>query len=165
MAVRRITVKPSPRLAVGLCAAHGGAAAAIWLAPVPYWLKAGVTLVMAASLGWYLFSRVALRAAGAIVALEIREEGGLSFLTRCGEWRECRLLGSSYVSPLLTVLNLEPAGGWCARHVLLLPDNVDAKDFRRLRAWLRWAPVQRPEALGQRGRIDQPCENLTKREN
>jgi toxin CptA len=77
------------------------------------------------------------------VALEVTEAGRISFRTRHGEWRECELLPSSYVSPRLTILNLKPEGGR-VRHVVLVPDNVDARDFRRLRTWLRWAA--QPEA-------------------
>jgi toxin CptA len=80
----------------------------------------------------------ALRAPVAIVALEVTEGGRVSFRTRQGEWRECELLGSSYVSPYLTILNLEPPGAR-VRHAVLVPDNVEAQDFRRLRTWLRWA--------------------------
>lgn len=125
-------------LALGLCAAHLGAAAAVWLAAVPLWLKLVLGLGVATSLGWPLARQAALRAAEAIVELEVSERGRLSFLTRRGEWRACELLGSTYVSPRLTVLNLKPEGGRYARHVVLLPDNVDEREFRRLRTWLRW---------------------------
>ena len=97
-----------------------------------------MTLVIAASLAWILWRTAALRAAQAIVALEIVEDGRLSVQTRRGEWLECELLGSSYVSPRLTILNLKPRGGGRTRHIVLVPDNVDEHDFRRLRAWLRW---------------------------
>jgi toxin CptA len=138
MAQLRITIRSSAMLALGLCAVHLGAAVAIWLAAVPLWLKMGLSLGIAASLGRPLASQAALRAAEAIVALEITERGRLSFLTRRGRWRACELLGSTYVSPWLTILNLKPEGGRLVRHVVLVPDNVDARDFRRLRTWLRW---------------------------
>jgi toxin CptA len=138
MAHLRITIRSSTLLALGLCAAHFGAAAAIWLAAVPLWVKMGLSLGIAASLPWPLASQAALRAAEAIVALEITERGRLSFLTRGGKWRACELLGSTYVSPWLTILNLKPEGGRLVRHVVLVTDNVDARDFRRLRVWLRW---------------------------
>jgi toxin CptA len=93
-----------------------------------------------------LFSRARLRAAESVVGLEITAEGRLSLLTRGGTWRACELLDTSYVSPQLTILNLRLAGRRLARHVVLLPDNVDARDFRRLRTWLNWAP--RPASQG-----------------
>ena len=142
---QHIAIKPSALLAVALCTVHAACGAAIWLAPMPLWLKAGITMAMAASLVHSLSRKAALHAAEAIVALEVREDGRISFLNRLGEWRECVLLGSSYVSPHLTILNLKPEGGRRTRHVVLVPDNVDAQEFRRLRTWLRWG-IQ-PETL------------------
>ena len=125
-------------LAIALCAAHVAAAVAVWLAPVPIWAQAALTLAMAASLVYSLSHKAALHAAEAIVGLEIAEDGRVSFQTRGGEWQPCELLGSSYVSPRLAVLNLKPRDARRVRHVVLVPDNVDARDFRRLRTWLRW---------------------------
>jgi toxin CptA len=47
-------------------------------------------------------------------------------------------LGTTYVTPYLTVLNLRGHGERGARHVTLLPDSLHAEDFRKLRVWLRW---------------------------
>lgn len=134
---QHIEIKPSGLLALALCAAHVAAAAVAWLAPVPLWLKAGITLAIVASLVHSLSRKAALHAARAIVALEVTEAGRISFRTRNGEWQACELLGSTYVSPYLTILNLK-AQGARVRHVVLVPDNVEAQDFRRLRTWLRW---------------------------
>ena len=138
MPLRSIGIKPSARLAIALCLFHFGAAAAIWFAALPSWSKFGLTAVIGAGLGWSLLAQAALRTAGAIVALEITAAGRISFQTRRGAWRACELLGTSYVSSCLTILNLKPEGRRLARHVVLVQDNVDARDFRRLRTWLRW---------------------------
>lgn len=139
MPVQRIALTPSVRLAVSLCVVHLAAGIAAWLAPVPLWLKATLTLAIAVSLVYCLSRTAVLHAAEAVVALEITDDGRISFQTRRGEWQECELLGSSYVSPRLTILNLKLPGVRRVRHVVLVPDNVDAGDFRRLRTWLRWA--------------------------
>jgi hypothetical protein len=136
----RIEIKTSATLAIGLCLAHLGAAAAICSAALPLQVKGGLAFAIGASLGWSLFSRAALRAAESVVALEITAAGRLSLLTRRGTWHACELLGTSYVSPRLTILNLRREGRRLARHVVLVPGNVGAPDFRRLRTWLRWAP-------------------------
>ena len=140
---QHIEIKASGMLALALCVVHGAAAAVIWLAPVPLWLKAAIALAIAASLVHALSRNAALHAEGSIVALEITEAGRLSVRTRAGEWQACELLGSSYVSPSLTILNLESPGAR-VRHVVLVPDNVAAQDFRRLRTWLRWAAYRAP---------------------
>jgi toxin CptA len=144
MPVRRIEITPSPTLAIALCAVHLAAGAAVWHSALPLSLMSVSIGVIGAALGWSLHGRALLRLATAIVALEITAAGQISFLTRRGTWHACELLGTSYVSPRLTILNLRARGCRLARHVVLVPDSVDAQDFRRLRIWLRWAP--RPEA-------------------
>ena len=139
MAFQRIEIKPSAGLAIALCLVHLGAAAAIWCAALPLWVKGGLVVAVAAALGWFLFARAMLRFEESVVGLEITAAGRLSLLTRRGKWHVCELLGTSYVSPRLTILNLKREDRRFVRHVVLVPDNVDAGDFRRLRTWLRWA--------------------------
>jgi hypothetical protein len=71
------------------------------------------------------------------VALEVHD-GAASLQTRDGKWVDGEVLGSSYVSPSLTVVNFRPRGRWRACHLILVPDNADPHEFRRLRTWLRW---------------------------
>lgn len=145
MLVQRIPVSPSIRLAIALCAAHIAAAALLWLVPIPALGKAIFTLAIAISLVYFLARYAALHAPRAIVALELKDGGGISFHTRGGKWVDCELLASSYVSPNLTIVNLRPRGRRGTRRVILVPDNVDARDFRRLRMWLRWKHGQSQE--------------------
>lgn len=134
----RIAITPSIWLASAICAAHLTAAALVWLITIPVMGKLTLTLAVALSLIFFVARDAALHAAHSIVALEIRDGGGVAFQTRRGEWLDCEVLGSSYVSPRLTIVNLRPRGGWGTRRLILVPDNVDPRDFRRLRMWLRW---------------------------
>jgi toxin CptA len=146
MLVQHISISPSVRLAVALCVAHLAAAGLLWLVPIPALGKGAFTLGIAVSLVYFLARDAALHAANAIVALELKSGGGISFHTRDGKWVDCELSGSSYVSPGLTIVNLLPRGRRRTRHVILVPDNVDPRDFRRLRMWMRWksAPGSEP---------------------
>ena len=134
----KISIKPSRRLALVLCAAHAAAAGAVLIVEFPIWLKIVLVPIIGASCGVYLYGSALLRSSRAVVGLEISDDGALSFQTRRGEWREGRLLGSSFVSPYLTILNIGTEGKFFARHVVIMPDCVDAEDFRRLRVRLRW---------------------------
>jgi hypothetical protein len=138
MLVQHISISPSMRLAIALCAAHLAAAGLLWLVPIPVLAKGALTLAVAVSFVYFLARDAALHAANAIVALELKSGGDMSFQTRDGRWVDCELSGSSYVSSRLTVVNLRPAGKGRTRHVILVPDNVDSRDFRRLRIWMRW---------------------------
>lgn len=138
MLVQHITVSPSVRLAIALCVAHLAAAGLLWLVPMPPLGKGAFTLAISVSLVYFLARDAALHAANAIVALELKSGGGISFRTRDGRWADCELSRSSYVSPGLTIVNLRPLGKGRTRHVIFVPDNVDPRDFRRLRMWMRW---------------------------
>ena len=113
---------------------------------MPAWMKASIAIAIAASLLYSLLHTALLKTAGAIVAVEIREQAVSSFQTRRGDWRDCRLSGSSYVSSWLTVLVLHEENRWPARYVVIMPDNVDADEFRRLRVLLRWGDSRRSES-------------------
>jgi hypothetical protein len=138
MLVQHISISPSMRLALALCGAHLAAAGLLWLVPIPLMGKGALTVAVAVSLVYFLARDAALHAANAIVALELKSGGGIAFQTRDGRWVDCELSGSSYVSPRLTVVNLLPRGKGRTRHVILVSDNVDPRDFRRLRIWMRW---------------------------
>lgn len=142
MLVQHISISPSVRLAIALCVAHLVAAGLLWIVPIPALGKGVFTLAIAVSLVYFLARDAALHAANAIVALELKNGGGISFHTRDGGWVDCELSGSSYISPRLTIVNLRPRGKGRARHVILVPGNVDPRDFRRLRMWMRWKNEQ-----------------------
>lgn len=133
-----IAVGPSWRLVGSLAGMHGFAAALFWLAPLPHWL---VVLLMAVLLGsaWHTLRRDGFRTLQhSLIALRLDADCRCEFQTRTGAWHEATLLGSSFVAPYLTVLNLKPAGGRLVKHLVILPDAVNGEDFRRLRVWLKW---------------------------
>ena len=73
-----------------------------------------------------------------ITALELGSNGDFRCYTPAHDWRDAEVLGSTFVTPWLTVLNLRSPEQRLARHVVILPDAVDRDAFRRLRVWLRW---------------------------
>ncbi len=147
MLVQRIQVAPSVLIAISVTTVHLAAAGLLWLVPIPVFSQAVLTFAIAISLIYYLARDATLHAAHAIVALELRAGGEIACQTRRGAWLDCELLGSTFVSPHLTVVNLRPRGVWLARRVILVPDNVDAQDFRQLRMWLRWKRGESVEPL------------------
>lgn len=109
-----------------------------WLVPLPQWLAAVLMPLLVAS-AWYTLRRDALRMQpNSLVAVRLHADGRYAFKVRGETWHQAALLGSSYVSPYLTVLNLRPEGSRFARHLVILPDAINAEDFRRLRVWLKW---------------------------
>jgi toxin CptA len=136
-----IAVGPSRRLAGLLVSMHGFAAAMFWLSPLPLWLAISLMPLFAGS-AWHTLRRDGFRTLRhSLIALRLDADCRCEFQTRAGAWHEAALLGSSFVSPYLTVLNLHSEGGRFARHLVILPDAVNAEDFRRLRVWLKWRGV------------------------
>lgn len=73
-----------------------------------------------------------------LVGLQLNDEGKFLFSRRDGQDIEGVLLGSSFISPWLTILNLRPEEQWQTVSLVILPDAVKQEDFRRLRVLLRW---------------------------
>ena len=134
-----IAIRRSGRLTWLLILAHAGALTLLWPLDLPLWVKAAAGLAVAASLFFFLNRAALLRAAEAVIAVEIGEDGRIALQTRRGDWHECRLSGDSFVSPWLTIMILTQENRLRARYVVIVPDNVDAGDFRRLRVWMRWS--------------------------
>lgn len=76
-----------------------------------------------------------------INAIEISPDNALSAELRGGGWVECKVRGDTFVSSFLTVLYLRRFDTKQGISATLLPDMVDAEDFRKLRVWLRWKPA------------------------
>ncbi len=145
----KLSLRRSVYLAWLLVMAHAGAVALLWPLALPLWVKAAIGLAVIASLVFFLGHAALLRTPQAVIAVEIKEDGSITLQTRRGEWHECRLSGDSYVSPWLTLLVLRQENRLTPRYVAIMPDNVDAGDFRRLRVWLRWAGHRAAEPEGE----------------
>ena len=124
-------------LAAILAVVHAGALSLVALLEITWAVKVAICLLLVIQCIVAL-RRALLRGSAAVVALEISADDVLSIETRSAGWSEQSVLASTFVAPLLTVMNLcNPAtGARCS--VVLLPDSLPADDFRRLRVWLRW---------------------------
>lgn len=140
MAIPLLTARlePSLHLAAMLGFAHFAAIGMLWPLALPTTIKLLGTAILAASLFFYLRRYALLRSPRSVVALELSDEMSCALETQHGERIICTLLGSSFVAPYLTVLNLKPSDGFFTRSVVILADGIDAEQFRQLRVLLRW---------------------------
>lgn len=134
----RVILKPSAYLATALAAVHVAAAATLLPLDLPAWAKLALAITIAASLANALWRHAFLKARYALTGIELGEADRASVETRDGRWHDARVLPTTYVSPLLSVLNVRLEDRMFTRHMLIVADNVDADDFRRLRVRLRW---------------------------
>lgn len=143
-----LKVGASRLLALLVGAMHVFGTALAWLPPFPVWAKISLSLVFLGSLGYYLGRDCLRTLPSSVVAVQLRPDCSCAVQTRNGEWLEASLLGSSFVAPYLTILNLRVAGGKFNPSVVLLPDAVEAEDFRRLRVLLKWKCAGAPISPG-----------------
>lgn len=143
-----IRLKPSRRLAVVLGLAHFTAIGLLWPLALPVMIKLAGSMLLTVSLAFYVRHYAWLTSPGSVTGLELAlepsDEMTCVLETQRGERIACALLGSSFVAPYLMVLELsplEPSKSWrkfFTRSVVILPDGIDAEEFRQLRVLLRW---------------------------
>jgi len=133
-----IGLRPSVRLALWMGAAHLLGASGFWLAPIPWPLAAGASALVAISLVRTLRRHALLISGDALIELELRDDGSAAARSRAGGWADYQVHGSSFISSVLTIVNLQPGGRAGSRSVLVTSDNADPDAFRRLRVWLGW---------------------------
>jgi toxin CptA len=127
-----------------LSLAHVSATALLWPLTLPLVVKLAATAAMGLSLAIYLRHYALRNSPGSITSLALAADMTCTLETRRGQRLTCTLLGSSFVAPYLTVLELKPletTRWWHRLHahsVVILPDTVDSEEFRRLRVLLRW---------------------------
>lgn len=137
METLHIELGASRRLTAWVVVMHVFAGVMLWLSALPPWLAFASMPMLTGSLVFYLRGPCLRLSSGAIVSVSLHPDCRCEFQTKNGEYHDALLLGSSFVAPYLTVLNLRPAGR-LARHAVILPDNVDAEAFRKLRVLLKW---------------------------
>ncbi len=130
---------PSRYLAAILLAGHVSVAAVLLVVDLSLLWKSAALVFLLVSLAYEL--RMAWRVgANAVTGFRVSIDGTPGIFTRRDGWRDCEVLGSTYVTAFLTVVNLRASGGRRIRSVVILPDCMVADDYRRLRVWLRWRP-------------------------
>jgi toxin CptA len=143
-----VRLKPSKRLAVILSLAHFTATGLLWPLALPITVKFAGSVLLAGSLVLYVRYFALLASPGSVRSLKLGLDAADVMIcmleTRRGDHMACALLGSSFVAPYLTVLELKPLGfqklwqRFSSRSVVILPDGIDTEEFRQLRVLLRW---------------------------
>ena len=144
----RVHLRPSHSLAWALVVAHAASACVLIPLDLATGFKIALVVLIAFALAHSLWRTVLLRDPRSVVGIRLLEGDRIDVQTSDGEWHEARLLGTTYVTPLLTVLNLRLVGRRFARHVVIAPDSADAAELRRMRVRLRWACVPQTSKTG-----------------
>ena len=92
---------------------------------------------IAASLVVHLRRDALQRSGDAVTELILKDDARCELTLRNGETLTGNIEGSTFVAPLLTVINVRPDGTGRRRAAILMPDSAPAQDLRRVRVWLR----------------------------
>jgi toxin CptA len=136
----KLSLGPSRGLTWLLSGGHAVAGILLWVALPPWWSLAGC-VVLGTSLLIALANHARRSARAAVVEVALAQDGRLELQRRDGARVEGRLLPSTFVSPLLVILNLSTDRRRLPHAVLVPADAVAPDDHRRLRVWLRWRAV------------------------
>jgi hypothetical protein len=144
----RVPLKPSLVLAGVLGLAHGGAVACTVVFVPRGWISALLCLAIAVSLVFHL-RRDALQLSGnAVYELLLQEAGQCRLTLVNGDTLAGTIEGSTFVTALLTVINVRPAEPGRSRAAVLMPDSASPEELRRVRVWLRFRVAPEAPASG-----------------
>ena len=132
-----LRIGASPLLALALVAAHGAAIACAVVYLPGWWIRSVAAGAIAASLAFHLFRDALQRSGEAVIGFTLKDDARCELALRNGETVTGTLEGSTFVTPLLTVINVRPSGKGRRRAVVLMPDSAPAQELRQVRVWLR----------------------------
>lgn len=135
-----LRLRPSPRLAAILVAAHLAALGLLITLTVAFWMLALAAAVLALSAVISVSRHAWLRGRRSVLVLEFSNREQVHVRLRDGSAHGGRILGSSTVGAALTVLNIQLDDQRFPVYAVIMNDSLDPEDFRRLRVWLRWGP-------------------------
>ena len=105
-----LRIGASPLLALALVAAHGAAIACAVVYLPGWWIRGAAAGAIGASLALHLFRDALQRSGEAVIGFTLKDDARCELALRNGETVTGTLEGSTFVTPLLTVINVRPSG-------------------------------------------------------
>ncbi|MCW5592363.1 MAG: hypothetical protein KIS74_09730 [Burkholderiales bacterium] len=133
-----IALGPSPRTGAWITALAAAALMATLAAQVPGAAKAAIIGALAPAAVRSLRRDAWQEGTGAVRRLAVDLAGRVEVEHADGRSGRGRLATGSFVAPWLTVVRWVPEGARLSRAVAIVPDAVEAGEFRRLRILLKW---------------------------
>ncbi len=133
----RLHIAASPQLAGILALAHVAAiVCAILFLPV-WWMRAPACVAIVVSLVFHVRRDALQRTGDAVTEIHLRD-GGYCELTLLNEdILAGNIEGTTFVAPLLMVVNVRLDDRAGRRSVILMPDSAPSQELRQARVWLR----------------------------
>jgi toxin CptA len=139
----QLDFKPSIVLTLIICAI-GLAAVLILILPALVWqikIMLGIVILSAAICSICQYGLLLLP--WSCLGVNISSNNQVQFVYKNGKVLPVEVCRDSVVTPYLTVVNCKVqvaslSARLFAPHLVILPDMLDAEDYRQLRVWLRW---------------------------
>jgi toxin CptA len=144
----QLDFKPSITLTLIFCVMGISAGAILILPALLLQIKLLLVFAILAAIIYTVCQYGLLLLPWSCIALNINSSNQLQLVHKSGRVLSVDLCRDSVVTPYLTVINCKPQDAKLlarlfAQHLVILPDMLDADDYRQLRVWLRWgAPIQ-----------------------
>lgn len=110
----------------------------VFLVPLSLWLKSLLLGALILNFVWVVMHQAMRKLSTSIVAMQLDRDGVVLMEQRDGTVLTVRVLGSSFVTPYLSIVLFKTHKAWFARSVVLFPDMLTQGLFRHLRIWLKW---------------------------
>ena len=140
----QLAIRPS----IALCSLLGAMSllgiVSLSVLPWPWPWRVVACLVLAAATSHAILLHGLRRLKHSVVALQLMPDNSVSIDLKDGRRQAVRVMPSTVVTPLLTVMHYrlhEAAWYGPMRYLLVIADAVDAEEYRRLRVYLRWATL------------------------
>jgi toxin CptA len=136
--VLHLRLRKSWLLTALLTTAHVAVMAILFVVSAGLWIKAAAIAAVGSSLVYQVRRSAWRMGPSSVAALRIGNDDVLTIETRAGQTLTCEVLPTTFVSPIVTVLNLRALPERRRVDAVIFCDCVDTEDFRKLRVWLRW---------------------------
>ena len=117
--------------------AHGAAITCIVLILPGWWMPVLGGAALAASLVFHIRRDALLLSGHSVTDVLLTEAVRCEFTLRNGTTLTGNLEDSTFVAPLLIVINISQEARGRRRAAILMPDSASREDLRRIRVWLR----------------------------
>src|SRR4051812_4307667 len=121
----RVSLKRSRSLVAASACVHLSAVATLFPLQLPLTAKLGIALVLTLSLTQSIRRFAWLTSPESMVGIDLTDCEHGSMQSADGLWCEGRVLPTTYVTPVLTVVNMRMNGSR-VRHAIIVADNIDA---------------------------------------
>jgi len=133
-----LELQPSKLLLGLLCAISIASCAILAQLPLTLVIKLALVGLVLLSTVYFIWRDALLRLPSSWKKLEVNAQGALKLINKKGQIFEPKLVASSLIHSVVTILNFERSGLLGLPPAILFTSQENQEELRKLRVWLRW---------------------------